>query len=147
MSYLSNRNPAHRQRIGTSASYIMLKTQMRSTCLCHSQYKPLVAILLVELNGHTHKALTSKPRRNGRIIGMLPDIRILPQALFLVGLHPRGLGPTESVGASLRVSNSVCPSSRSQGADRDSVANFLCMVVFYHFLELTNPSNSRGSSV
>lgn len=71
---------------------------------------------------------------------------ILPQPLFLVSLHPRGLGSTESVGLSLGVSDGIWPPSRGQEAARVS-RELPGVVVFYHFLELKNPSNSRDSSV
>lgn len=145
MFFLSSRNPAHHQRIGPSASFIMLKSRCaRRAC----------GIVSTSLRWRFHrwnwvdtrKALTSKPGSTGRIIRMLPDFEFCHRRSSLSACI-REVSIQQAVWG--RHCTSVTVSGRLYAVKKrkNSLSRASCVVLFYHFLELKIPSNPRGSSV
>lgn len=148
LSCLSKENPAHRQRIGPSASFYNIEKQMCSTCLWHSQYKPQVAIPPVEVNRHAQGTDKQAEEQwpNHRDVarclnfatGALP---CQPACICEVSVQQGRLGGGRRC-ASVRV-----PGRLHAVRSGKSLLRVSRIVVFYHFLKLTNPSSSLGFSV
>lgn len=93
------------------------------------------------------KVLTSKPRRNGRIIGLLPDIGNF--ATGALPCQPASARPrfNKECGDRRCASVTVCGRPYAVKESGKSLVGASWVVVFYHFLQSTDPSNPRGSCV